>query len=311
MPSVSVIVPSYNYARYLKERIRSILKQTTQDYDLLIVDDASSDECPRILEEYQGVDRVTIQAYSNNSGGVYNRRNEIAASAKGEWLWFAEADDSAHPEFLETLLNLTRQQPNAAVVHCRLAIIDEAGRLVSDSVDWDEPTKIHLSADYSAKGYEEAVKLTSGCFFASSSGLLINRAAFLDVGGYDSRLKMAGDWDLYVRLMCKYDSIYTEKPLAYYRTHKASVTKTVAGVLHTMEDAYCVMNAYGRLMHDPRISESDKSLMAHRLRGRLFDMFVAKKSEMLPSHRFVLERLQEVAPDPRAEACLAAIKQAA
>src|SRR5258706_14986109 len=106
MPRVSVILPNYNYAPYLRERVRSILRQTMTDFELIYVDDASQDSSNRIMEEFASDPRVQMQLFTENSGGVYIRRNAIAADAKGDWLWFAEADDTAEPTFLERLLAL-------------------------------------------------------------------------------------------------------------------------------------------------------------------------------------------------------------
>ena len=310
MISVSIIVPNYNYARYLKERIRSIQRQTFVSFELIVVDDASTDESAKVLDEIPGDDRLIIQAHSENSGGVYNRRNQIIEEAKGDWLWFAEADDSAHPRFLESLLAIADRETDLGIVHSCIAVIDQAGRLITDRITFDDELQCHLAKDYVSKGYMEAVRLTSGCFLASSSGLLLNRRAVLDVGGYDLRLKMSSDWDLYLRILQKYDIGYCARPLAYYRSHGDSVTKTTDGIVRAMEDAYCVTNAYGALKEDPRVSEQDKTLLAQRLKGRAFDMFVTKSSDMPATHRFVLERLQEVVPDSRASAALTALKQA-
>ncbi len=304
MSNVSIIVPNYNYARYLKERIRSIRQQTFGDFEIILVDDASTDDSAAVLEEINPDDRLVIRAYKENSGGVYLRRNKIIEEARGDWLWFAEADDSAHPKFLERLMGIAVSEPNLGIIHSRVAIMDQAGRLITDRITFDDEIQAHLSQDYVCRGYNEAVKLTSGCYLATSSGLLLNRKAVLDVGGYDLRLKMSSDWDLYLRLMQKYDIAYLDSPLAYYRSHTSSVTKTTDSVVRTMEDAYCVINAYGYLKDDSRVSEANKAVVQQRLKGRTFDMFVTKSSAMPDTHRFIMERLQEVAPDPRAAVCL-------
>src|SRR5437868_897778 len=124
MPRVSVILPNYNYARYLKERVRSILNQTMGDFELLYLDDASTDNSNQVMQTFADDKRVQMHCFTENSGRVYQRWNDGAKLATGDWLWFAGADDTAHPRFLEQLLSLAERHPGAAILHSRMATID-------------------------------------------------------------------------------------------------------------------------------------------------------------------------------------------
>jgi glycosyltransferase involved in cell wall biosynthesis len=100
MPKISIVLPNYNYARYLDERIQSLLNQTYQDFELIIVDDASTDNSLETIDKYIADPRVKTIFYPNNSGSVYQRWNDGAEIATGEYLIFAGADDSCHPTSL-------------------------------------------------------------------------------------------------------------------------------------------------------------------------------------------------------------------
>src|SRR5690242_19541243 len=129
MPRVSTILPNYNYARYLKERIRSILNQTMTDLELIYLDDASRDESNQVAQMFMGDSRMKMHCFDSNSGRVYRRWNDGAKLAKGDWLWFAGADDVVSPRFLERLLVQSEQYPDAAILYANTSFMDCQGCL--------------------------------------------------------------------------------------------------------------------------------------------------------------------------------------
>src|SRR5436190_2458977 len=97
MPRVSVIVPNYNHAPFLERRIESVLRQTFQDYELLIMDDASTDSSPDIIARYGKLPKVRILLNDRNSGSPFHQWNKGVNEAKGDFIWIAESDDYADP----------------------------------------------------------------------------------------------------------------------------------------------------------------------------------------------------------------------
>ena len=96
IPVVSVIIPNYNYALYLKKRIESILNQTYTDYELILLDDASTDNSVEILEKYKDNPHVShILVNEKNSGSPFQQWAKGISLARGKWIWIAEADDVA------------------------------------------------------------------------------------------------------------------------------------------------------------------------------------------------------------------------
>src|SRR5690349_3561194 len=101
-PKVSVIVPNYNHARYLKQRIDSVLNQTFTDFELILLDDHSTDESLSIIENYRNHPRVSaIILNAENSGSTFRQWRKGLEQAKGQFVWIAESDDSADANFLE------------------------------------------------------------------------------------------------------------------------------------------------------------------------------------------------------------------
>ena len=98
-----VIVPNYNHARFLRQRLDSILAQTFQDFELILLDDCSTDESRTILEEYARDPRVRLDFNEVNSGSPFKQWNKGVRFARGKYVWIAESDDYADPRLLEAL----------------------------------------------------------------------------------------------------------------------------------------------------------------------------------------------------------------
>src|SRR5215469_14515935 len=103
-PRVSVVVPNYNHAQFLPKRIDSILGQSFQDFEVLLLDDCSSDDSRSILSQYANNPRVRIRLNGGNSGSPIKQWNKGVDLARGEYVWIAESDDYSHPRFLERLV---------------------------------------------------------------------------------------------------------------------------------------------------------------------------------------------------------------
>src|SRR3954465_14421936 len=105
MPKVTVITPNYNHARYLSQRLDSILNQTFQDFELIILDDASTDNSRQVIESYASDPRVKTIFNKVNNGSTFKQWNLGLSHARGEYIWFAESDDHADASLLEVLVD--------------------------------------------------------------------------------------------------------------------------------------------------------------------------------------------------------------
>jgi glycosyltransferase involved in cell wall biosynthesis len=137
-PKVSVIVPNYNHARFLRRRIDSILAQTFKDFELILLDDDSTDESLTILRDYAGEPGIRLESNTVNSGSPFNQWNKGVRLARGRYIWIAESDDYADPRLLERLVRLLDENsaiglaycnpiPNASAVVFRKIIYDSVG----------------------------------------------------------------------------------------------------------------------------------------------------------------------------------------
>ena len=119
-PQVSVIVPNYNHAQYLVQRIDSVLAQTCQDFELILLDDCSPDHSREVLERYREHPKVAHIVYNEaNSGSTFKQWDKGIALARGEYIWIAESDDWCEPTLLETLLDGIHRDKDCVLSYCQ------------------------------------------------------------------------------------------------------------------------------------------------------------------------------------------------
>ena len=186
MPTVSVLMPVYNAARYVAEAVESILGQTFADFELLIVDDGSTDRSRAILERYQARDE-RIRLTSRPNTGYAVALNELLGLARGELVARMDADDVALPQRLARQVDYLRAHPDVVCVGTAVHFIDEAGRFLRDG---------HPGMDHEA--IQERA-LAGDCPLNHPS-VMMRRAALEAVGSYHPEFEPAEDLDLWLRL---------------------------------------------------------------------------------------------------------------
>ncbi|MGE5458062.1 MAG: glycosyltransferase, partial [Methanococcaceae archaeon] len=211
---VSVIVPNYNHAKYLRERIESILSQTNKDFELIILDDASTDNSREIILEYAGKFPAIITSFNEqNSGNPGKQWNRGVQLSSGEFIWIAESDDFAEPDFLRrTVLEIMKSEKNG-LVYCDTVILDE-----QKSIKYRFSDKMNSG---------KTVKLLTLQSFVRNpipnvSSVLFRKNTYLRAGGADTSMKFCGDWLLYMKIRKSSDVVYIPEPLSTFRLHENS-----------------------------------------------------------------------------------------
>jgi glycosyltransferase involved in cell wall biosynthesis len=226
MPRVSIILPNYNYGRYLDERIVSLLNQTYPDFELLILDDASTDHSAEVIKKYRHDPRVRAHFCQHNSGRVYQRWNEGAAMTEGEYLLVAGADDSCHPTMLEKLVSGMNLSPDIGLAFCHSWVMTAEGKIDYSTKGWAIDNRAdYWLVDHIAPGREACRRLLLGNeVIPNASAVLIRRAAFDQAGGFDLSLPLAADYLLWGKIMLRWDVAFVAEILNYWRYHKDAVT---------------------------------------------------------------------------------------
>ena len=228
MPKVSVIVPNYNHARFLPKRIESIFNQTFQDFELILLDDCSSDDSRSILSRYAGDPRVKIDFNEVNSGSTFRQWNKGVRFSRGKYVWIAESDDYADERLLEKQVSRLDAEPEAALCYCRSRQVSADGKI---NGFWDsylsdlDPQR--WTTDFSSDGREECRKYLVHCnTVQSASSVLFRREVYWQVGGADEALVLGGDWKTWASMALAGGTIsHLGEPLNYCRFHDASVSE--------------------------------------------------------------------------------------
>lgn len=226
-PTVSVIVPNYNYEKYLKERIDSILTQTFSDYELILLDDCSTDGSRNILKGYADNPHVSeIILNETNSGSPFAQWEKGIRAARGKYVWIAESDDSAEPEFLEKTVAALEAHPKARICLTGSQIIDSEGdpRHDYDNV-FDNWTVDGLPHIFNAVKYLSEKMLVTNTVY-NASMVLFRREGCLDriCEEYKS-MRFCGDWLFWVEQIRKGEEIVElHEKLNRFRKHGTNVT---------------------------------------------------------------------------------------
>jgi hypothetical protein len=225
-PIVSVIVPNYNHARFLRRRLDSILGQTFQDFELILLDDCSTDESRSILSEYASYG-VRIEFNNRNSGSTFKQWNKGVTLARGKYVWIAESDDYADERLLEKLVSRLDAYEDIAFCYCRSRWVSDQGE-VSGFLDayLSELHPHKWTADFLVDGREECEKWLIYCnTITGTSSVLFRRDVYQKMGGADERLVYCGDWKAWAAMCLMGGRIsYLAEPLNFQRFHQDSVT---------------------------------------------------------------------------------------
>lgn len=222
---VTVIVPNYNHGNFLTTRIESILNQTFQDFELILLDDCSKDNSKEIIEQYRSHPKVShIILNEVNSGSTFKQWEKGIALAKGEWIWIAESDDYCEPILLETLINNAQSSANIVVSYCQSYLVDEYNNQIGDMTSHtDSLDRYRWKADFFNEGYKEIEGyLLYKNTIPNASAVIFKKSAYAAADKSFKEMKLCGDWMFWVQLLTIGDIIFCGRPLNYFRTHAAT-----------------------------------------------------------------------------------------
>lgn len=211
-PLLSVIIPTYNYGRYLAQCIQSVLDQCIDDVEILVLDNASTDETPQVMAAFSDKPGVRYIRNRYNYGPGYNWRNGLRI-AQGRYFTFLSADDYFNPGHLSRLLNALESHPHSAVGYTGIRWVDEHGHALNQP---RHPGYRH--GDYVGKRNEVADLLIHDTYMTPSA-VIFRREAFLQTWNPGNTYG-AGDWEMVVQMAERYpDFIYMDTPGVSYRWH--------------------------------------------------------------------------------------------
>lgn len=236
MPEISVVIPTYNCARWLPEAIDSVVTQNYPGCEIVVVDDGSTDNTREVLRKYEGKINYVWQKNRGEAGA----RNAGIRAAHGEYIAFLDADDIWLPDKLAIQMPLFERNPRAGLVYGNFLYIDESGKLLRER---------------KGKWYRGRVSVET--LFNDLSiwvgTVIVRKECFKKTGLFDESLKRSPDVDMWLRIAAFYEIDYTTEPVAKYRQRAGSLMRNSALVRE--EALNRIERNYQRFKETLRVSE--------------------------------------------------------
>ena len=215
-PSVSVVMPTYNYGRFLARALDSVLGQTYSPAEVIVVDDGSTDETPNVLARYASRVRAVRQA----NRGLSCARNVGISIASGDLVALIDSDDTWDSEKLQRQVALWARHPDSGAIGCGVRVLDANGNVIRE-LRFDDATA-------PARHRIRCVALRRQWVGGSGSGALIPAEVLRSVGGFDETLGAAEDWDMWLRIAARFPIRNVPEPLAQIWDHRSGTFRNVA-----------------------------------------------------------------------------------
>jgi glycosyltransferase involved in cell wall biosynthesis len=216
MAKVSVIVPCFNHARFLHEALNSILGQTYNDIELIIVDDCSTDNSWQIIEKFIGRDSRVKGLRHEHNKGLSTSRNDGLRIANGDFIGFCDSDDVWEPDKLKIQVDFLQKHPDYGIIYSDSTIIDESGAPTGKCFSDLFP----LPTSPSGWLFPELVRRN----FINIQSVVMRKECMLRAGLFDEDIEWIQDWWYWVQLCRDYRFGYCDIPLGRYRMHSGSTS---------------------------------------------------------------------------------------
>lgn len=278
-PLISVVFTSYNHKEYLKQALDSLVNQTYQNLEIIIIDDCSTDGSQEILKEYQHLQNINLKLSDVNSGSYVNSSNLGASLATGEFILFAQCDDYAVPNQIEKLLGPFYNNINIGVVYSKSNLVDDHGTYLQDDLQGRELAfKNHIKKSPIINGNEMRKFLSFSCVIPNLSAALIKNSLFKEVG-LSNQFLVVADWELWLNFSEKTDFYYLNEPLNNFRQHATTIRSKIKIKTQIVE----IFNMFYNHLNAYQLKGNDKKMIRIGAGAVLFSYFVQNKALWLKS----------------------------
>jgi glycosyltransferase involved in cell wall biosynthesis len=230
---VSVIIPTYNYGRFIGAALDGVLGQTLRPAEVIVVDDGSTDDTEAVVRAFidaaaNDADGVRIEYIKQANAGVCAARNRGVAASSGKYIAFADADDIWHPTKLENQIAKFGEDEKIGLVHCGMREFDsDTGETIAVNIDG-------MEGDVA----DELLLWERSVIVGPGGTIVVTRNAFDDAGGFDTKMKVGEDWDFCYRVARKYRVGFVREALIDYRSHSSAAHRNVAEMERGMARFY-------------------------------------------------------------------------
>ncbi|MFD0762112.1 glycosyltransferase family 2 protein [Lutibacter aestuarii] len=223
-PAVSIIVPNYNHAPFLQQRLESIFNQTFQNFEVILLDDCSTDGSVTILKNYSKHPKVSyFSINAKNSGSTFKQWKKGIALAKGTYIWIAESDDYCEPTFLETLLQFFNEDTTLGLVYCQSVDVNEKGKMVYHRINYTQQFKPNIwNANFTMVGKQFLQNYLIVKNVIPNASAVLFKNEFINKAVFSKDLiamKLCGDWLFWSKIALKTSVGFVAKELNFFRNH--------------------------------------------------------------------------------------------
>ncbi len=228
MPKVSIIVPCYNHARYLEQRLASVYGQDYRDCEVILLDDGSTDDSRELLESYPKTLPTRCVFNEKNSGSPFPQWLKGIGLAEGELIWIAESDDDGSMSLVGRLVRELEAHPEAGLAFCQSRVIDRDGLVLGLYTERAKRLyRERYRADFAVKGADECARvLLLENSVPNASGVLFRKRLVAGVEAELPTMRYNGDWLLWAHILSASDLRFVAEPLNAFRLHAESQTRS-------------------------------------------------------------------------------------
>ena len=290
MVTVSVVIPNYNHAPFLEERIKSVLNQTYQDFEIILLDDCSSDNSREILNSHKSHPKVSHVLLNDlNSGSTFKQWKKGADIAIGKFIWIAESDDACRADFLEKMVPLLESDKDIAMTFCQSKKIDEKGHDLGSLISHtSELNHYNWNEDFVADGngfnlhamsYMNAVP--------NASAALISKQYLNEIIKNPVPFRLNGDWYVWIKLISDKKIAYLKEEMNYFRFHTSSVRSSFRDYELIAKEFSMLQKEIYKLTHVRPGKNSQQVLLTGWMYGYILDKSVSFKNKAKSLHQIL------------------------
>lgn len=227
-PIISVIVPNYNHAKFLKQRLDTVFDQTFSSFEVIILDDCSIDDSLEVIESYRKKKELIEVVKNDSNGGTSVRQWQKGfKKAKGEWIWIAESDDYSDLSFLESMMNFSNKNPECGILYCQTLDVDVNGNRIQSRIEYTKNFNPNNWENSFTSSSEEFLKqfMKVKNVIPNASAVIFKKELIDFKNDFDSEflsMKYAGDWLFWSRLIRRTKIGFNSIELNFFREHQAT-----------------------------------------------------------------------------------------
>jgi glycosyltransferase involved in cell wall biosynthesis len=220
MPKVSVIIPNYNHSSFLRQRIESVINQTYEDFEVILLDDKSTDDSTEVITSYKDHPKVVkIIINEENSGNTFKQWERGINASSAELIWIAESDDWCEPSLLQELVLSFDNDPNCTISYCQSHCI-----LESNVIAWSSSHTL-LSENIAGDDFVKNYMLKNNTVF-NASMVVWKKETYSKVSRNYLNYRFCGDWLFWIEFALQGNVHVSGKTLNYFRKHAKDVSSS-------------------------------------------------------------------------------------